>query len=169
MIREEEIVHIGQLVRAHGHDGTLQCRMINTCWEDNDPEFIILSVDAIFVPFRVDDWRTKGAMDVLLTLHDIESLRQAEKFIGCEAYMLKRDIPEDNLPEAELKTLTGYRLHDRQHGLVGTIKAIDTSTMNTLIELDNGLLLPLHTDLVERIDTNEHILYTCYPQGLIPD
>ena len=169
MIREEEIIHIGHIVRAHGHNGTLQCSMLNTYWEDNDPTFIILCVDAIYVPFRVDDWRTKGARDVLLTLHHTASLRQAETLIGCEAYMLKRDLPADSLPETELTSLTGYQLHDNVHGVIGTIRAIDSSTLNTLIELDNGLLLPLHEDLIERIDTNEHILYTRLPHGLIPD
>lgn len=169
MIREEEILHIGQLVRAHGHEGTLQCRMLNTCWEDNDPTFIILCIDAIYVPFRVDDWRTKGATDVLLTLHGIDSTQQADKLIGCEAYMLRRDLPNGEMPETELTSLTGYKLHDHLHGDIGTIRAIDSSTLNTLVELDNGLLLPLHEDLIERIDTNEHTLYTCFPQGLIPD
>lgn len=169
MIRSEDLLHIGRLVRAHGHDGTLQCRMLNTCWEDNDPDFVILCIDDIFVPFRVDDWRTKGAMDVLLAMHGISSAAQAEKLIGCEAYMLRSDIPADSMPAEDITSLTGYTLCDREHGVVGIIRAIDASTLNTLAELDNGLLLPLHEDFIERIDTDARIIYTHFPQGLIPD
>lgn len=169
MIREDEIIHIGQIVRAHGHDGTLQCRMTNTCWENNDPTFIILCVNAILVPFRVDDWRTKGATDVLLTLHAVDSSQQAERLIGCEAYMLKADLTDGNIPAPELSSLIGYTLHDSRHGIIGTIRTIDCSTLNTLVETDNGLLLPLHDDLIERIDTVQRTIYTAYPQGLIPE
>ena len=77
MITEQELLHIGRIVRTHGTGGELQCRMTNTCWEDNDATFIILSVDGIYVPFRVTDWRTKGSDDVLLTIHDVSTEQHA--------------------------------------------------------------------------------------------
>jgi len=161
------LIHIGHIQRTHGTSGELQCRMRNTCWEDNDATFIILCIDEIFVPFRVTDWRTKGNEDVLLTLQGIESEQQALRFIGCEAYMLRSDLPEDTETPADLTSLTGYTLIDIEQGALGVITDIDTSTMNTLIQLDNGTLLPLHEDFVEDIDAQTKKVTVRMPEGLI--
>lgn len=167
MISENELVHIGRIQRTHATCGELQCRMTNTCWEDNDATFIIINVDDIFVPFRVTDWRTKGSEDVLLTIRGIDTEQQAARLIGAEAYMLRSDLPADTELPTDLASLNGYTLHDETHGEIGTITAIDTSTLNTLIELDNGTLLPLHEDLITGIEPQTRTLTVRLPEGLI--
>lgn len=167
MIQENELIHIGRIIRTHGTSGELQCRMLNTLWEDNDATFIILNVDEIFVPFRVTDWRTKGSEDVLLMLQGVSSEQQAMRFIGCEAYMLRSDIPADVQEQTDLTTLTGYTLCDVERGELGKITAIDTSTMNTLVQLDNGALLPLHEDFVAEVDARLSKIIIRTPDGLI--
>ena len=167
MITAEEVIHIGRMQRTHGTSGELQCRMQNTLWEDNDATFIVLNVDEIFVPFRVTDWRTKGSEDVLLTMQGVNSEQQALRFVGCEAYMLRTDLPEDADVHTDLSTLTGYTVYDTGHGLLGTITAIDTSTLNTLVQLDSGALLPLHEDFVVEADAQEKKLTVRMPEGLV--
>ena len=141
--------------------------MLNTYWEDNDASFIILSVDSIFVPFRVTDWRTKGSEDVLLTLQGVTTEQHALRFVGCEAFMLRTDLPEQIAEQTDLGSLTGFCLCDIQRGEIGTITAIDTSTLNTLVQLDNGTLLPLHEDLIEQIDFTSKSIITRLPEGLL--
>ena len=167
MIGADELVHIGRIQRTHGTGGELQCRMLNTLWEDADATFIILNVEEIFVPFRVTDWRTKGSEDVLLTMQGVNSEQQALRFIGCEAYMLRTDLPADAEQPTDLASLNGYKLYDVQRGEIGTITAIDTSTLNTLIQLDNGTLLPLHEDFITEVDEQAKTLHVNMPEGLI--
>ena len=167
MISEQEIVHIGRLQRTHGTNGELQCRMENTWWEDNDATFIVLKVDEIFVPFRVTDWRTKGSEDILLTLQGVDSEQRALRFVGCDAYMLRTDLPEDTEEPLNIESLIGYTLCDTQHGTIGIITAVDTSTMNTLLQLDNGVILPLHEDFITEADEEGKKLTIRIPDGLI--
>ncbi|MBQ7531109.1 MAG: hypothetical protein IJT12_05330 [Paludibacteraceae bacterium] len=167
MIQEHELIHIGRILRTHGTSGELQCRMLNTLWEDNDATFLILNVDEIFVPFRVTDWRTKGSEDVLLTLHSVSTEQHAMRFVGCEAYMLRSDLPTDVQEQTDLTTLIGYTLCDVERGELGKITAIDTSTMNTLVQLDNGALLPLHGDFVTEADAQTRKLTIRTPDGLM--
>lgn len=167
MISASEILHIGRILRTHGTNGELQCRMLNTCWEDNDATFIILKLDEIFVPFRVTDWRTKGSEDVLLCLQGVKSEQQATRLTGAEAYMLRSDLNEQADEPMDYEQLVGYKLRDVDRGEIGTIAAIDTSTMNTLAQLDNGLLLPLHEDFVAEVNVEEKELVVRVPQGLI--
>lgn len=167
MISEQEIVHIGRIQRTHGTSGELQCRMLNTCWEDNDATFIILNIDGIFVPFRVTDWRTKGSDDMLLTIQGINTEQQAIRYVGAEAYMLRSDLPENAGIPTDLGSITGYTLCDTEHGVLGTITAIDTSTLNTLVQLDDGTSLPLHEDFVAEVDEQSKVLTVSLPEGLI--
>ncbi len=167
MIQEQELIHIGRIQRTHGTSGELQCRMQNTLWEDNDATFIVLNVDEIFVPFRVTDWRTKGSEDVLLCLQGVNSEQRALRFIGCEAYMLRSDLPEGTDEHPDLASLTGYTLCDINKGAIGKITAIDTSTLNTLVQLDNGALLPLHEDFVVEVDAGARKITIRTPEGLV--
>jgi len=167
MINASDILHIGRIQRTHGTNGELQCRMLNTCWEDNDATFIILKLDEIFVPFRVTDWRTKGSEDVLLNLQGVQSEQQATRLVGAEAYMLRSDLLGEVNEPMDYEQLVGYKLRDVERGEIGTIATIDTSTMNTLMQLDNGLLLPLHEDFVTEVNREEKELVVRVPQGLI--
>lgn len=167
MIKQEEVIHIGKIQRTHGTSGELQCRMLNTLWEDNDATFIILCVDEIYVPFRVNDWRTKGSEDVLLSLQGVTNEQHASRFVGCEAYMLRSELPEDAEEHTDLTTLTGYTLIDTERGVLGSITAIDTSTLNTLVQLDNGTLLPLHEDFVSEVSVQKKEIAIRTPQGLL--
>ncbi|MBO4362149.1 MAG: hypothetical protein J5823_05125 [Paludibacteraceae bacterium] len=167
MISENEIVHIGRIQRMHGTGDELQCRMLNTLWEDNEAAFIILNVDEIFVPFRVTDWRTKGSEDVLLTLQGVTAGQQAARFVGCEAYMLRTNLPADVEAHTDLSTLTGYTVCDIERGALGEITAIDTSTLNTLVQLNSGALLPLHEDFIVELREADKQIIIRAPQGLI--
>ncbi len=167
MLKEHELIHIGRIQRTHGTAGELQCRMLNTLWEDNDATFIILKVDGIYVPFRVTDWRTKGSDDVLLTIYDVSTEQRAARFIGCEAYMLRSDLPEETADQPDIDALNGYTITDNRRGEIGRITAIDTSTMNTLVQLDNGVLIPLHEDFITGIDAQTHVIRVDLPEGLL--
>lgn len=152
MIKPEEVISIGTLRRVHGRSGELQCHATNELWENADAQFLILSLDAILVPFRVEDWRTKGAEDLLFRLKGIDSEQAAQRLVGAEAFMLRRDIVasgDDTL--MTWQDLVGRRVVDTEQGGVGVIRSVDETTANTLIELEDGRLLPLHEDFIQAI------------------
>ena len=82
--------------------------------------------------------------------------------------MLRSDLPEDEQDEhPDLTSLTGYTLCDIERGEIGIITAIDTSTLNTLVQLDNGALLPLHEDFVAEVRAGEKKIIIRAPEGLL--
>ena len=44
--------------------------------------------------------------------------------------------------------------------------SVDESTINTLLEMEDGRLLPIHEDLIRHIDDQQHVLYVSLPEGL---
>ena len=50
---------------------------------------------------------------------------------------------------------------------LGTISYIDTSTTNTLIELDNGMLIPAAYEIIKDINTEQRLITMSLPEGLM--
>ena len=60
----------------------------------------------------------------------------------------------DEASQSTELSLIGFRVIDAEQGDLGIITAVDNSTANMLIELDNGTLLPLHEDFILSLDDN---------------
>ncbi|MCQ2342098.1 MAG: hypothetical protein MJZ75_01200 [Paludibacteraceae bacterium] len=159
MIDPKDIIQIGSLVRTHGKAGEMQCRTINTYWEEADADFIFILLDAIPTPFRVIDWRSKGE-DLLLTLKGVSDENQALRLVGNDVYMLRRDIVAEDEAVLCWQDLVGYSLNGC------TIVQIDDSTANILAQLEDGRLIPLHEDLITDINHNSRTITMNLPDGL---
>jgi len=160
MIELSDIILIGEFVRTHGKAGELQCRTLNEYWDESEAEFIMVMLDAIPVPFRVLEWRGKGA-DILFTLKGIATEEQALRLVGSEVYMRREDVKQVNEYNIlSWQDLVGYTIDG------SPIVEIDDSTVNVLATLADGRLIPLHEDLITALDPNHHTLTMNLPQGL---
>lgn len=160
MITSKDILLIGTIARTHGKQGELQVRTVNEYWDDSDADFLILMLDAIPVPFRVLEWRVKGA-DLLFTLQDIATEQDALRLVGSEVYMLRRDIAttDDNTILC-WQDIIGYTVQGC------AIVAIDDTTANVLATLSDGRLIPLHEDLITAINHDTKTITMNLPEGL---
>ncbi len=140
---------IGTIRKTHGTNGELQALMNSDLFVDTDPEFIILELDAIKVPFRVLDWRSKGD-DVLLQLKGVDTEQAANRLVGAPVFMENAAEQEDTI--MTWQDLIGLRVVDDEQGEQGVIDSVDESTVNTLLFLDNGRVLPIHEDFIVAID-----------------
>ena len=111
------------------------CGKVRRARDKNDDSFVFLNIDGCFVPFRANSPQ--------LDLH-----------VGEDLFRLST---EDS--DGDTLSLVGLQLRDTEQGLLGTITAVDDTTANTLIELDNGTLLPLHEDFINEL-TDDTLLIT---------
>lgn len=163
MITHQQVVSIGKITRTHGKRGELQCLTCNEYWDNADSTFLILSINNILVPFRVLDWRGKGSDSLIFQLDHISDEQTAQNLIGCQAYMLTSDFSQDDENMPTWQSLTGYSVLDTDQGQLGTITYVDESTINTLVTLDNGQLIPLHEDFIIDILPAEQQITICLP------
>lgn len=110
------------------------CGKVRRTRDKNDDSFVFVNIDGCFVPFRANS-------------------SQLDKHVGEELYRLAAAENED-----ELLSLVGLQVKDTKQGMLGTIHAVDESTANTLIELDNGTLLPLHEDFINEITADTLVI-----------
>lgn len=143
MIRENEIIHIGTM-------GRNSWRKI--LGELGEAEWLILKIDNIPVPWRAEEWNQEKAV----------------QYAGCEAYMLRREM-EDTEDDDEYMTwdeLLGYLVINQGEGELGRIERVDEQTINTLLYLDSGRIVPAHENLILSLDMEEKQLIMNLPLGL---
>ena len=107
----------------------IPCGKVKRARDKHDDSFVFVCVDGAYVPFRANS-------------------PQLDAFVGEDLYMI--DDGERELTMGEV--LKGKQVVDTAQGLLGVIASVDESTANTLIELDNGTLLPLHDDFIVSLD-----------------
>lgn len=156
MITESEIIQIGSLRRPHGKVGEVQCQMDNEYWDNSETaEFVVLKRNNIYVPYRVVEWRGKGADTLIFRLRGVDSEAAASQLTGMEVYMLRRDMSEEEDTTLTWQQLVGYHVEDADQGTLGDVADVDESTLNTLITLSDGRLIPIHEDFILEIDEEQ--------------
>ena len=163
MITNEQVISIGRLTRTHGKRGELQCLMSNEYWDNADATFLILKLDNILVPFRVLDWRGKGSDSLIFQLDNITDEQEAQRLIGTEAFMLLSDMNQEDEVMPTWQSLVGYCVVDTDQGELGIVDQVDETTINTLITLNDGRLIPIHEDFIIDINAEDKQLTICLP------
>ena len=169
MIQENEVILLGTCTRTHGRRGELHIISDNDLLSQaDDPQFMLFRLNEILTPFRLTEWREKGANAYIVSLDGITTEEQAQRLCGNSVYLLRRDLTDD--PDEPLITwqdLIGYEVIDNEMGSLGQIKNVDDSTLNTLFLLDNDVVIPAHEDFITEINSEARQLHVSLPAGLI--
>ena len=167
MIRKEEVYKIGRLGKVHGIKGEISFLLDDDVFDRVDADYLVLDIDGILVPFFIEEYRFKTDSNVLMKFDGIDTQERARELTGCDVYFPRAlaESDEDNLSWAEM---IGYSLVDAQSGQkIGTIAAVDDSTINILFELEDGRLIPASEELITNIDTQKHQIEINLPEGIL--
>lgn len=172
MIKEHEILQAGTFLKPHGINGELNLEL------DIDVDLsavrcLIVEMDGIFVPFRVDGVRQKSIHTVLVQLEDVSNEYEAKQFVGKSAYLLREDCLscEDEEDGFYVSDLIGYRLADSDGSDIGVIQDYDDSTSNVVLIVASpdgkeSVYIPLVPELICRIDSDNKEIEMDLPDGL---
>lgn len=171
MIRQEDVYRIGRIGKTHGVDGELTFMFDDDVFFRDDVEYLVLDIDGILVPFFMDECRMKSSSTALVKFAGIRSQERARELTGCEVFFPRSMSRSAGEPLSSAETV-GYRVADEPSGeVIGTVCAVDESTMNPLFELQRSdgtmLLLPAAADLITRIDSEARVITMRLPDGIL--
>ena len=167
MIKKEDVYKIGRLGKAHGVKGEVSFQFTDDIFDSVDADYLVLDIDGILVPFFMEEYRFRNDSVCLVKFCDIDTQQRASELTGCDVYF-PRSLAEEADEELSLASLVGFIIVDVSDGkAIGTITAIDDSTVNVLFELNNGLLIPANDELIEKIDTEQQLIKMIIPTGLL--
>ncbi|MBQ6190052.1 MAG: 16S rRNA processing protein RimM [Bacteroidaceae bacterium] len=167
MIRQDEIYKIGQLGKPHGIKGEITFSFTTDVWDRVEADYLVLSIDGIFVPFFLEEYRFRGEHSALLKFQNIDSIEDAQEISGAEVYFPYSLTPEDGDADYTWSYFEGFHVHDEKTGDLGSIVRVDESTENVLFELESGHLLPAVEAFITDIDHEGRTIHMNLPEGLL--
>lgn len=168
MIKDNEVYRIGRIGKPHGVKGELQVQIDDDVFDRVDADYLVLKIDGILVPFFMEEYRFKSDEVALIKFCDIDTQERARDLTGIEVYFPYALADEDDSEDVSTARIIGFRIVDANTGkTAGTIASVDDSTLNTLFELDNGILIPATDDMVEEINVQERVIRMDIPEGLL--
>ncbi len=171
MIKQEDVVKIGQFNKPHGIKGELSFTFTNDAFDENEHSFLICEIDGIFVPFFLEEYRFKTNTTALVKLKGVDSVEKARNFTNKDVFFAKNHMQEIASSEAVTwDYFIGFTMYDSLLGKIGEIVAIDESTINILFIVNgetNEHLIPVVEEWILSVDSENKILEVELPDGLI--
>lgn len=167
MIKTEEVYKIGKLGKPHGVKGEITFMFDDDVFDRTECDCLVLSVDGIFVPFFIEEYRFRGSGSALMKFEGIDTQEKAAGLTNTEVYFLRR-LSDGEPDELSWAAIVGYTVTDGDSGrVVGRIAAVDDSTVNTLFELEDGTLIPVQDELIGGVDNDSRNITMTLPDGLL--
>ena len=135
MIKQEDVYRIGRLGKPHGVRGELSFQFEDDIFDRVDADYLILDIDGILVPFFIEEYRFRSNEICLLKLCDIDTEERARELTGCDVFF-PRALAQEEDRGASWAEIIGFKVIDEATGnTVGTIQAVDDSTINVLFTI----------------------------------
>ena len=170
MIKRDEVYKIGLFNKPHGIHGELSFTFADDIFDRVDCDYLICLLDGIFVPFFIDEYRFRSDSTALVKLEGIETAEQARMFTNVEVYFPTKFAEDAEPGETSWDFFIGFRVEDVNHGELGEVVDVDTSTINTLFVIEHDgdeLLLPAQEEFIVGIDQKHKLMTVDVPVGLL--
>lgn len=171
MITKEEVYRIGIFNKPHGVKGELQFSFTDDIFDRAEADYLICLMDGIFVPFYIEEYRFRSDSAALMKLEGVDSAEQARRFTNVEVYFPIAHTNDVDPEELSWDFFVGFRVEEVNHGHLGEVEEVDTSTANTLFIVrnkeGNEWLIPACEAFIVDMDTVHRVLTLNLPEGLI--
>lgn len=162
---------IGRLGKPHGVKGELSFQFEDDVFDRTNADFVIVVVEGLPVPFFFEEYRFRSDELVLVKFEGVDTEEEARRLTGCDVYF-PRNLSEDEPEAPSWAEISGYQVLDAESGrAVGSVKTVDDSTLNTLLEVvtpeGKDVLIPIDDSLLKHLDRQARTLTLTIPVGLL--
>ena len=159
---------LGKITKVHGFEGAVTVKTeINLSENIPQGEPVFLEIEGRPVPFFIEDTFSSRPGIINLKFEDYNSSEKVKEFVGCSVYFSGK--PADK-KEEDLSDLIGYTVLTETGEPVGIINKVIPNPGQVLLELTSpkgkSLLIPLHEDLVNEINSEQKTITMVIPEGL---
>lgn len=174
MIREADLIRIGQFQRTHALMGELNAILDIDIDYLEEGGALILPIEGVYVPFFAESVRPKGNTSVLIKLKGISTQEEASQLVNLPIYALREDVEEFFDVEGTLvssKGMEGYRVKNSDGKDLGEVLRVDDATANILLLVKNAddeiIYIPFVENFILDVDHDEKILTVDVPEELL--
>ncbi len=164
---QKKLLTVGSFVKTHGVQGALILRLVQGINPSilNKTKWCFLNIRSKPVPFKLDEVVEMNSTELIIQLENIKSKPEAELFLNYEM-AVERNAPVRKNKTDNILLLIGYKIFNEGE-LIGTVQGIENPGKQFLFVLENDLLIPVHEDLIEKIDDRKKSIFMILPSGLV--
>lgn len=158
----DKLVPLGKIVKPHGAEGFLKIQPLSDI--NLKDKFIFIELEGAPVPFFVIQHQVDGLS--LIMLEEIDNKELATQLSGKKIFISESELEKVNLEDEEwLPMLAGFQLFDQNKFNHGMIEEVLEYPSQILARIGDQLI-PLHEDLILKIDPKKKTIQMNLPEGL---
>jgi len=168
----EDGLRLGKILKPNGYLGFVKVAFFMADLEEvlEPGAFIFIEWMEKPVPYQIEEIIWDDDKTARIKLADVSSEDDAKLITGREVLISEANIPEEILDQADDSDLIGFKVIDTDKVVLGVVSGLDESGMQSLLEVTcdgKEFLIPVHEDLIKKIDARKRVITVDLPQGLI--
>jgi len=161
---------IGSLAKLHGYKGEyLFISDFFLSEEITKWESVFIEIDGLLVPFFISSITLTNDDAAIIGFDDINTPDQAKEFILCRVYQLNKLVSKlDN--KFDPNQLKGYKIIDKQAGLIGTVDQIldyNNNLLFSILKEGREILIPANEEIILKVNHKNKEIAIHAPEGLL--
>ena len=160
----------GKITKTHGLKGELTIKLDVANPEDfAELRYVLIEDRGNLIPYFVEYLKINGDK-MFVQLQDVIKMEQALAFVGKAVFLPNEMLPQLEDDEFYYKEIIGFRLIDAEKGEIGAISdVLEYPTQAVIQVMKDGkeILIPIHDDIIQKVNKKSKILNIKAPEGLI--
>ena len=160
----------GKITKTHGLKGEITVKLDVANPEDfKDLRYLLIEDRGNLIPYFIENQKINGDK-MIVRLQDVKKVEQAVTFMGKAVFLPNEFMPELEDDDFYYKEIVGFKMVDALKGEIGEISdVLEYPTQAVIQVMKDGkeILIPIHDDIIQKVDKKAKILTVKAPEGLI--
>jgi len=170
-MRKQDCFYLGKIAKKFSFKGEVLLYL-----DTDEPEIyenlesVFVEINKSLVPFFILKSQLHKGKFLRIRFEDIENEEDADRIIGCEAYLPLSMLPKLEGTQFYFHEVIGFDVLDTRLGNIGKITGINDSGAQAIFEIEkNGIeiLVPLIDDFIIALDRANKTITLETPEGLV--
>ena len=160
----------GKITKTHGLKGEITVKLDVANPEDfKDLRYLLIEDRGNLIPYFIENQKINDDK-MIVRLQDVKKVEQAVAFMGKAVFLPNEFMPELEDDDFYYKEIVGFKMVDTQKGEIGEISDVleyPTQAVIQVMKDEKEILIPIHDDIIQKVDKKAKILTVKAPEGLI--
>ena len=167
---KDDCFFFGKITKTHGLKGEITIKLDVANPDDfAELRYLLVEEKGNLIPYFIENQKINGDK-MFVQLQDVKKVEQAITFIGKPVFLPNELMPELAEDEFYYKEIVGFKLIDAEKGEIGAIYDVleyPTQAVIQVMKEGKEVLIPIHDDIIEKVDKKAKTLNIKAPEGLI--
>lgn len=160
----------GKITKTHGLKGEVTIKLdVANPSDFKDLRYALIEDRGNFIPYFIENQKINGDK-MIVKFQDVNIMEQAVIFIGKGVFLPNELMPELDDDDFYYQEIVGFKIIDTVKGEIGVISNVleyPTQAVIQVMKYGKEILIPIHDDIIQKVDKKSKILIIKAPEGLI--